>query len=82
MNWSIWFAWHPVRTVGGHYAIFKYVDRRWNTDLNPWADASGHSGSDGGFEYRMPLHRWAYTPLSHEQVAQLMIDAMIGKEPR
>ena len=28
MNWRAWFAWHPVITIGGHFAWLRKVERR------------------------------------------------------
>jgi hypothetical protein len=53
-TWARWFAWHPVKTRGGHWAWLRRVDRAWDWDLNPWG-YDGHSGTDGGWAYRMPL---------------------------
>lgn len=50
-DWELWFAWHPVQLRNGKYAWLRTVCRRWNNDLNPWADISGYSGTDGGWEY-------------------------------
>lgn len=54
MEWEKWFAWFPVETIGHHWAWMKFVERRWNWEMNYWCDAgSGYSGSDGGWEYRL-----------------------------
>jgi len=55
MTWAPWFSWRPVKMLGGRWAFLRYVERRWNNDLNWWGDASGYAGTDGGFEYRQPL---------------------------
>jgi hypothetical protein len=56
VTFTRWFAWRPVRTLGGHCAWLRYVERAWNADLNWWGDASGYAGTDGGYEYRLPIH--------------------------
>ena len=48
---NIWFAWFPVKTVNWGWVWLRTVRREWNEYLNPWADASGYSGYDGGWEY-------------------------------
>jgi hypothetical protein len=53
--WGVWFAWHPVKTVGGRRVWLRRVDRAWNLELDHWA-YDGYSGFDGGWSYRMPLH--------------------------
>lgn len=52
-DWNAWFAWHPVRLMDGRLAWLCEVQRRWNENLNPWCDASGWSGTDGGWEYSL-----------------------------
>lgn len=51
-KWKPWFAWFPVQLVSGEYAWLRTVKRSWNNDLNYWGDFSGHSGTDGGWEYK------------------------------
>lgn len=57
MTWSAWFAWFPVRTLSGRLAWLREVERKWDWGLNSWGDSSGHSGTDGGYVYRLPLTR-------------------------
>lgn len=54
MHWTPWFAWLPVTTLAGRRVWLCTVDRRWNWNLNHWG-YGGHSGTDGGWEYRFPL---------------------------
>ncbi|UZS00856.1 hypothetical protein [Pseudomonas phage vB_PsaM_M1] len=46
-----WFAWHPIRTVDSGIVWLSVVRRQWDESLNPWADSSGYSGTDGGWLY-------------------------------
>lgn len=53
-KWHQAFALLPVTTISGRRAWFKFVERRWNDELNPWSFES-YTGYDGGWEYRLPL---------------------------
>ena len=55
MKWAPWFAWHPVRTIGGRLVWLRRIERAWDKDLNWWGDASGYAGTDGGWSYRLPM---------------------------
>ena len=54
-QWLDWFAWHPITTMSGRTVWLVKVQRRWSENVNPWCDSSGYSGTDGGYEYRLPL---------------------------
>jgi hypothetical protein len=59
LEWHRWFAWRPVRTLGGRLVWWKFVDRRWDMDGGYWHDDfSGYTQPSGGWEYRLPLVWW------------------------
>jgi hypothetical protein len=53
-DWEICFAFLPVITLSGRIVWLCKVERRFNQSLNSWGDGSGYSGTDGGYEYRLP----------------------------
>jgi hypothetical protein len=53
-DWEMHFALSPVFTLSGRFVWLRQVERRYNGSLNNWCDRSGYSGTDGGYEYRLP----------------------------
>lgn len=54
-QWRPWFAWHPVRTLGGKLVWMKKVERYWNPKVDMWMIHPDDRGEyRGGWEYRLP----------------------------
>ncbi len=54
-QWRPWFAWHPIRTLGGKLVWMKKVERYWNPMTNLQSVHPEDRGEyAGSWEYRMP----------------------------
>ena len=55
--WHKWFAWHPVKTLGGRMIWLRSVERKFNPNGGAFSivDVYDHGDFYGAFEYRLPI---------------------------